>query len=100
MTHTTMQRTLASLTHARQDAYRHTEAMRRITSLRAQLCDVLATDRDGLPDEVADGLACMIEWAAAENERAAERVSRWSAEWAAALETLRTEGITSDAAQQ
>lgn len=100
MTHKTMQQILAAVTSARQDAYRHTEAMRRITSLRAQLCDVLDTDRDGLPPEVADALACMIEWAAAENERAAERVSRWSAEWTAALETLRTEGITSDAAQQ
>ena len=100
MTHTNMQRILASLTNARQDHSRHTEAMRRITSLRAQLCDVLDTDRDGLPDEVADALACMIEWAAAENERAAERVSRWSAEWAAALDTLRTEGITSEPAQQ
>lgn len=100
MTHTNMQRILASLTNARQDHYRHTEAMRRITSLRAQLCDVLGTDRDGLPTELADGIASMIDWATAEHERAGERVSRWSAEWAAALDTLRTEGITSEAAQQ
>jgi hypothetical protein len=100
MTHTTMQRILASLTNARQDHYRHTEAMRRITSLRAQLCDVLGTDRDGLPTELADAIASMMEWATAEHECAGERVSRWSAEWAAALDTLRTEGITSEHAQQ
>jgi hypothetical protein len=100
MTHSNMQRILASLTNARQDHYRHTEAMRRITSLRAQLCDVLDTDRDGLPPEVADAIASMMEWATAEHERAGERVSRWSAEWAAALDTLRTEGITSEHAQQ
>lgn len=96
MTHKIMQQTLAALTHARQDAYRHAEATRRITSLRAQLCDVLDTDSDGLPEELHEAFAMMLDWATAENDRAAERVTRWSAEWSEALRTLRTEGLTPD----
>ena len=91
--HKRLQQTMRALNHARQDAYRHTEAMRRITSLRAGLCDVLDTDRDGLPEELAEAFAMMLDWASAENDRAAERVSRWSAEWSEALHTLRTEGL-------
>lgn len=93
MTHKMMQQIMRSLNHARQDAYRHAEATRRITSLRAGLCDVLDTDSNGLPEELAEAFAIMLDWAAAENDRAAERVSRWSAEWSEALHTLRTEGL-------